>query len=119
MLNKYLVFIDKRFSARSRKELSALAKDHKITDQHERFVVIQTKLNREKMFSAINKNKPIFIEKIIPVTAFTEYKSQNYSKIINSIAKSIGENTSFRIEALNLQSGSGENAKRRMLTGSL
>ena len=104
---RYLVFCDRRFRPSAVKELAAHYPEAKIEEAHlsGNFLIVSSEAEMEQ------SPEMSFIDSILPVSAELDNLKYTDEIVISSIREIIKEKDRFRIEALNLGSHSGANAK--------
>ena len=104
---QYLIFIDKRFLQYARREMaSALGAFSEVLDA-EHFMIIETDAGGEAVIGL--PDQTVFISNAIPLLGIIDYKP-DLSNIADVIRGSMGKG-SFRIEAFNTGSKTGQSAK--------
>ena len=110
-MQNYLIFVDKRFRARGRKEIHSLALKESKQVLSDKFILAEADAGQKEVFDNTKQNPPIFIENIIPVLEIMDYKKDDYQSIIEILNKKLNKKMTFKIEVLNLNSKSAQNAK--------
>ncbi len=110
--NKFIVFIDKRFLASGLAELKEMfgkiSEDKVATD---RFHIMKINRAPNGAVEAVYKERPVFIDDLIPLIGVVDFKDGDYSKVIKFLTKELHKEKSFKLEVMNAESVSSENAK--------
>lgn len=107
-MQEYLIFADPRFRKNAAREVRELfsAMD---TAASNRFFAAQTGKRDTEVLRSTGRST--FVDAAIPLVGRSRYSDGDYSKIIKELEKILKKKESFRIEVLNINSLSRENAK--------
>lgn len=105
---RYIIFADKRFFGIARRELRSISPKFKESAEHERFFIGNLPSGKGMTSKA---EQQTFVEKAVPLLGSIGYRSGKYSNVISELEKEISKKETFKLEVLNLEAHSGENAK--------
>ncbi|MCW6160410.1 MAG: THUMP domain-containing protein [Candidatus Micrarchaeales archaeon] len=107
MPTQYLIFCDKRFLRSAVKELAAVYPNLKIesADSSGRFLIASSKTEAKPSADLV------FVENVVPVSIELEGVKYKSKELLIALQEIIRRKDRFKIEALNLSSHSGANAK--------
>ncbi|MCL5429991.1 MAG: SAM-dependent methyltransferase [Candidatus Marsarchaeota archaeon] len=112
---RYLLFVDNRFRKEGLEELDKYGKDAAISlekggkyDLGNSIIMLSSSKSLKLKGKTI---QPTFISNILPVSSILKFKHGDYDEIVRCLKKKLKKNISFKIEALNVNSVSKENAK--------
>jgi 23S rRNA (cytidine2498-2'-O)-methyltransferase len=108
---QYLIFIDKRFMGKARKELESLlgGRLYELKELNtDKFLAMESSINETELVK--KASEAIFVNNVIPVVAVLDKKDPD-SKIIETLKSCLTKDETFRLEVLHYESKSEANAK--------